>query len=381
MKLIKRSHCVISGKKDLELLYSFSNFPIFMGCSYNPPEKDTCIEMSWWISRSTGCVQLNPLIPADTLYKQPHGAGSIGELWKNHHIEFSKFICNYISGRNVLEIGGGHGILAKNCVQLKPNIQWTIVEPNPVIQSDSKIQIIKSLFDSKFNADKKIDTVVHSHLFEHIYNPIEFISHIARILKQGEMQLFSIPHLQVMLERKYTNCLNFEHTIFFTEPIIEYLLRRNGFIIIKKTYYLEDHSIFYATIRDDKSEYSVQLPSEYKYNRKIFMDYIHYHISLIKKFNYYMDNQKSNFFLFGGHVFSQYLLKFGLKESNIQCILDNDPTKHGKRLYGTNLIIRSPKILKGMSNPVVILRAGIYNEEIKMSIIYNINPNVIFLEG
>ena len=86
-------------------------------------------------------------------------------------------------------------------------------------------------------------------------------------------------------------------------------------------------------------------------------------------------------YLFGAHVFSQYLLAFGLDEKQIICLLDNDPNKQGKRLYGTNLQVHSPKILSEVKTPVVILRAGVYNKEIREDIITNINPQTVFLEG
>jgi len=59
--------------------------------------------------------------------------------------------------------------------------------------------------------------------------------------------------------------------------------------------------------------------------------------------------------------------------------LDNSPIKIGKRLYGTNLKVNSPKILSKSSNPMVILKAGVYNDEIKKDIIENINPNTSFI--
>ncbi len=63
MELIERNHCVISGKEDLELLYSFKDFPVFMGCVDHSPEEDLNVDMNWWISKSTGSLQLNQLIP------------------------------------------------------------------------------------------------------------------------------------------------------------------------------------------------------------------------------------------------------------------------------------------------------------------------------
>ena len=48
------------------------------------------------------------------------------------------------------------------------------------------------------------------------------------------------------------------------------------------------------------------------------------------------------------------------------------------RLYGSNLKVKSPEILKKYKNPVVILKAGIYNE-IKKQILNQINKKTKFI--
>ena len=120
MNLLERNHCVISGNEDLELLYSFKDFPVFMGCVDHPPEKDLKADMNRWISKSTGSLQLNPLIPLDVLYAISHGAGSTGELWMQHHREFAEFVRDY-DVESALEIGAGHGILSKNYLEMVPD--------------------------------------------------------------------------------------------------------------------------------------------------------------------------------------------------------------------------------------------------------------------
>ena len=377
--MIERNHCVFSGREDLEALHSFKDFPVFMGCVDHPPKEDIKAPMRWWISRSTGSLQLNPLIPPQVLYGQSHGSGSVGTLWRRHHLEFADFVRKH-SLDCVLEIGGGHGILAENCLQLKPKLRWTIVEPNPTLPDGSLVRVIKKMFDENFIVDKEVDTLVHSHVLEHIYEPDRFMAQISHNLVKGKRLLFSIPNLKVMLERKYNNCINFEHTTFLTEPFIEYILQHNGFMVEEKRYFLDDHSIFYAAIRDDSAIGLARMPDEYKHNRQLYMDYIRYHSDLIKALNSKMRDRRGGIYLFGGHIFSQYLLQFGLDEPRIQCILDNDPHKQGKRLYGSNLIVRSPKVLKGIQNPVVILKAGVFNEEIKKDILGKINPAVEFWE-
>ncbi len=68
----------------------------------------------------------------------------------------------------------------------------------------------------------------------------------------------------------------------------------------------------------------------------------------------------------------------GLPEHYFLNILDNGTGKINKRLYGTNLIVKSPQVLKDHGEALVVLRAGNYNDEIKYDIINNINSNVLF---
>ena len=50
-------------------------------------------------------------------------------------------------------------------------------------------------------------------------------------------KIFAFPNFLPMLEKKQTNCLNFEHTVFLTEHITEYILRSCGFEVIDKKYF------------------------------------------------------------------------------------------------------------------------------------------------
>ncbi|MBF7049587.1 SAM-dependent methyltransferase, partial [Campylobacter volucris] len=91
--------------------------------------------------------------------------------------------------------------------------------------------------------------------------------------------------------------------------------------------------------------------------------------------NEILKNTYKNIYLFGAHLFGQNLIYSGLDISKIKYILDNDANKQEKRLYGTSLFVKSPKILKDDNNSLVILNAGVYNKEIKKDILENINRN------
>lgn len=380
MNLINRDFDLINMCHDLELLHSFPKFPVFMGCTFEDESADLLADMNWFISKSSGLIQLNPLIPLDVLYKDEHGSGCIGAIWSQHHHDFAEFVGKF-SPANILEIGGGHGILSREYKKIR-RASWLILEPNPEPAEGVDARYIKGFFDEKFSLDEPIDAIVHSHVFEHIYYPDEFIKNLGKFLPTGKRLIFSIPNMKVMLDKKYNNCLNFEHTIFLTEPYVEHLLEKYGFKLVEKKYFLDDHSIFYCYQKIDS--YSLEdLPTNlYQTNKEIFLNYVGYYKSLVKNINLKLDSvdKQVKIFIFGAHIFTQYLIEFGLNISNISGVLDNDKNKQGKRLYGTKLKVFSPEVLKDCDLPFVILKAGVYNSEIKDQILRQINQNTSFIE-
>ena len=379
MEIISRLKNVISQEDDLELLHELKNFPVFMGCADHESNEDLHADQSWSISPNNGIIQLNKLIPLNILYQSEHDAGAVGSLWAEHHLKFAQFIKQQ-APNSVLEIGGAHGILSRE-YKKENSIDWTILEPNPSPAEGVDATFIKGFFDDKFIFDGEIDAIIHSHVFEHIYHPNEFIKHISNFLEESQKLIFSIPNMEEMLKRKYTNCINFEHTVFITEPYIDYLLSKNGFRQVAKKYFKDDHSIFYAYIKDVKTE-TIKLPVKlYEHNKKLYLDFISYHKKLIIDLNETIKkvDPEQPIYLFGAHVFAQYLIELGLDTSRIVCLLDNDINKQGKRLYGTNMMVKSPKVLKDIKNPIVILKAGVYNDEIKRDILENINKDAKFL--
>lgn len=375
MKL-SRAYCAVTQNKDLEFLYRFKKFPLFMGVENKSIRYDKFYNMDWYISKSSGVIQLKNLIKFDELYKKSHTAGEIGNTWNKHHLNFAKFVGNQ-KDSSILEIGGAHGILSKNYFKIHPKFsKWEIVEINPCPAKGVKTKYIKKAFDHKFKSKNKYNTIIHSHVLEHVYNPNEFLELISKQLEVGENHIFSIPNIEEMIKKKYTNALNFEHTYLLSHKTLDYLLNINGFSIVKKKFFKKDHSIFYLTKKI--SHKKVKKLDEYKKNKKLFFSYTNYLEKDVLKLNKKITNKK-NVFLFGAHIFSQYLLNLGLKTQNIHCILDNDKSKQNKRLYGTNLIVKSPKVLGNFKSPLVILRAGVYNKEISQQILKEINSNTIFL--
>lgn len=379
MNVIYRINDCITYKNDLELLKTFNRFPVFMGCVTHEPAQDQYVDMNFYISTTSGLIQLNPILPLEVVYQTSHGSGTVGTAWQLHHQSFSDFIGEH-SPNSVFEIGGGTGVLSAYYKNSHRDIEWTILEPNPDPVVNCTAKYVTGFFDDTFMLTTEFDAIVHSHIIEHVFNPSKFLSDLSKFASVGKKMFFSVPNLKEMFKRNYTNCINFEHTLLLTEEYIDHLLAVHKFRILKKHLFSQDHSIFYAVERTENSM-AHELPiGLYDHNKKMFMEYIKYFDVLIARFNSELDKQSDNVYLFGAHIFSQFLINRGLNTSKIVSILDNDVNKQGKRLYGSSLTVESPTVLKDKLNPCVILKVANYSDEIKKEIIENINADVRFLE-
>ena len=370
MKKIPRTQCAIDRTKTILPLYTIKKFPISMSCVTHTSDEDVFEDMHWGYSEA-GHVQLLEMLDPNLIYKEYHSPGTVGKMWKEHHRTFAEFI-KQAKFCNVLEIGGASGSLVDNFVTDDTNFSWTIVEPGTNTKlTDTRIHQINGYFEEVV-FDKKFDTIVHSHCFEHVYNPVEFLQKVFNILDYGDYHYISIPNMQYWLANGFTNTLSFEHTFYVDEKVLTHLLHTSGFNV--EDTIVGEHSVF---IRAAKVAEKVTSPAQdFMYVKDLFTSYIEQLQADVTAITKQVDNRP--FYLFGAHIFAQALINMGLQESKIVCILDNDPQKQGKRLYGTECTVASPKCLEDAVNPVVVLRGGSYNAEIKESIL-NINPYTLFV--
>lgn len=367
----ERKTSLLTSKPTLVTLHTFKNFPVFIGCTDEPESKDMRADMIFDICTETGLIQLRKLLNPDLVYSGYHSE-AVGGVWTRHHDELTRFILKY-KPKNIIELGGSNGALAIKLTSKEPAINITMVEPNPAFLGNDKIKVIKGYFDENFKTTELFDTMIHSHVLEHLYDPIKALSQIRAFLSVGSKHIFSIPNLDRWLKQQYPNTLNFEHTLFLTEYFVDYLLAKNGFEILEKSYF-EDHSIFYATQVVKKTSVP-KLKNQYKKNKKLYQDFITAYRGMVKDFNAKMNSFEGPVYLFGAHIFSQSFVEFGLNVKKISGILDNSKLKQGQRLYGSSLKVMSPEIIKGKQKIAVILKAGAYTAEIKAQL-KKINPSV-----
>lgn len=369
MQIFPRTHCVIIESEPVEAIYTFRNFPISMNCVDFKASQDQFADMQWGTSTS-GNIQLTQLLDPSLIYTTYHNPGTVGRTWREHHANLCSFICEDYY-QDVLEIGGASGLLAENFCELDKNFTWTIVEPSRQTQlKDQRIRFENAFFE-QWQTDQQWDVLVHSHVLEHAYNPIGFLKKVNSLLKPGGFQYISIPNMHYWLSNGFTNTLSFEHTFYLDATVLEYLLNKTGFEIVERR--INNHSI---VVKAKKIDYTIDRQPDFGYIKDLFLEYVNKQKSDVEQINRELAGR--SFYLFGAHIFAQSLFNFGLDSSRVINLLDNDPKKQGKRLYGTNCWVRSPRCLEDVLNPIVVLRGGSYNEEIKESIL-EINPTTIFI--
>jgi SAM-dependent methyltransferase len=376
MNLIDRNESIITGGANLEPLHVIPKVPVFFGCVDHPQADDLYVDMRWMICPDSGVIQLDKLIPPEVLYQEQHMDGT-GPTWAAYCDTFSDFLVNRI-GTKVIEIGGGAGKLAEAVVAKRKDCRWTIVEANPLHPGGNRIEVNKQYFDNRFTCLETPDTVVFSQVLEHAYDPGEFLKTIFRILPGGGKLCFGYPDLKHWLERKFTNAINFEHSMLLTDYFVDYLLAREGFEIHEKTAY-DNHHFFYSCVKARVPAVLPRIVNHYDEYKRIYCDYRSYYESLVQDLNQRVKDFAGPVFVFGAHIFAQALFQFGLDEARVEGLLDNSRLKQGRRLYGSRLRVFSPETIRGLNDVAVILKVGLHRDGI-LDQLKSINPNVVVFE-
>lgn len=354
----KRDRDIVTGIQTLKPEMVFKNFPVYMGCVNTPIEDDIHQDMCISISEASGMLQLNPIVKPQYVYMESHGSGTVGQTWRDHHTAFAYYVLSHASKLGkVMEIGAGHGILHK--LLRHTFSDYTVVEPNFSGPKDEAVTYIDEYFTSKIDTGQKYDTIIHSHVFEHVTDVHDFITAIDKHLSPDGRVIFSVPNMDYLIDKTFV--LSFEHTFFLGEEYVRLLMNMHDFET--EQLYHGNHSIFFSARRKVMTCKPLKPENVDKYGFMAW-DVLDRSLDDVRKLNLEIKKHNGPVYLFGGHIFSQFLLNIGLESYKLSCIVDNDPNKAGKRLYGSPLYVRSPKEIAPYDNPAVIVRAGVYTSEI-----------------
>jgi 2-polyprenyl-3-methyl-5-hydroxy-6-metoxy-1,4-benzoquinol methylase len=375
--MLKRKHCVICQTTLIGTFKLIPSFPIHMGTTNVDSDSDIFGNQSWAKCSSCGCTQLTELIPLDLLYASNHN-DVVGDTWRRHHVEFADFILQS-KILSICEIGAAHGFLS-NLILLKKNIPYTIVEPTEN-SYESKVTHIKGFIEDNLNLISSFNSIVHSHVLEHVYDPVNFLKSVADEMLVGSNLFMSFPNIERLIEIDGSNALNFEHTFYLHPSQLDFILSSLNLEIVQKKNF-ERHSFFYWLKKTDTPSHftrtELHLPDISHLSSKWlqFWENLAYFTSQV---NIKLEANNIPTYLFGAHIFSQTLSALGINSNQIVGVLDNSINKQGQRLYGTPWQVFDPKVISNLKNVQVILKASHYQNEIKIQL-QKLNPGVVIFE-
>lgn len=372
---LKRNLCCICESSEINPFEQIKAFPAYMGVTERDSAEDLFFDQNWGICKKCGLLQLLDLIPIEILYSENHSTEAVGETWKSHHEEFGKFI-SLSSAVKVLEIGGAHGELARRLIDINKNFDYTTIEPSPGNFPNECLVVVGYIEDNLSLIDN-VDSVIHSHVLEHIYSPMKFLSEVAKRMKHNSKMYISYPNIEQLVKMGGTNSLNFEHTYFLTPKQLRVVCSNLGLELTREVEFRK-HSFFWELTKKQKPKEQMEIPN-IGATSESFKELWPSLSRFVSDCNKVLEQKSMPTYIFGAHVFSQGLVSLGLKVQLIDGVLDNAKDKQGKRLYGTNLQVLNPDYIRDIPAVRVILRTTQYQEEIKNQL-QLLNPLIEIVE-
>jgi hypothetical protein len=362
--LQERRACAACGDPDLEPLLELDGVPVHMGCTDQPREQDVLYDQRWATCARCGSVQLSALAPLDLVYQSQHNA-AVGGVWARHHTALAAFVAAR-APRTVVEVGGASGALAREYAAGHDVASWTVVEPNPTFTPAPPIHLVTAYVEEVGDVVVEADAIVHSHLLEHLYEPRAFLRGLREQSRPDARMLLSVPNLPALLDQAGANALNFEHTYFFDVALLSWMLRDAGFTVQEPRRF-EQHSLFVAA-RPDAEPGAAGPPPDARGGARAFGRFVTAARADAEALAARAAAFDGSVYLFGAHVFSQFLIGCGFPAQSATAVLDNDPAKQGLRLYGTPLEVAAPAVVaegdRSARPAAVIVRATHYTAEI-----------------
>jgi 2-polyprenyl-3-methyl-5-hydroxy-6-metoxy-1,4-benzoquinol methylase len=358
-----RESCTVCTSTALRLIYKQDEYPVCISSSSCPLESDIFQTLQFVGCNHCGCVQLKNLIDPSLLYSFSHNNTYETPTWNQHHHLFSEFILENTGQTKLVEIGGASGYLAELLQKKRKDISISIIDLAQ--QPDMKVSveyIQANCEEFDFTTIDSSTPIILSHVFEHLYRPRKLVEQLEKAKTQT--LFISIPNMEVCLQKKFFSFLHVEHTYYCTSVHIKRMMAEAGFQCIQEVPFKE-HSLFFHFERQGILEMPPYPDAE----------------QILSRFNeYYKDRdalysqiylKQPTYIVPGGH-YGQLIFNYLKKQkTNIIGFLDNDKSKIGKRMYGTDKYVYPMRELetKKDTNVSVLLNAGPYLEEIKVQLL------------
>jgi hypothetical protein len=351
----ERTHCIFCENTHFTSLFQESKHIPLGSYNTDKPYQGQMMPINILICSKCGTGQTQYLGDLNEIYKINH-AFAFGSILNGNNKTFIDKILKHTEVTGVIEVGAGSGILADHFIELL-EVPYTIIDPY-YFGKDDKRTILRDYINNIDISNIQANTLIMSHVFEHLYEPLKLIQSIQENI---EYVCINFPDLEGYVRDGTYHVLNPEHIYYIENQFLVDVFKKYGFDCLHQSFY-EGHSVHFIFKRSQPMDI---VPMNLNTQSSLIQFYqsIHEKVAKIQALiDKYPDYEK---YIWPCSIHNLYLFTFGLDIQSLNGILDNSPHKLNKYLYGTNLYCQSLNaIAQNETKKIIILNVGCFNKEV-----------------
>jgi hypothetical protein len=263
-----------------------------------------------------------------------------------------------------MEVGANKGGLY-TMLKEKRNIHYNVLDMYKNNELDESIDFVQGNCE-EFNFTG-YNTLILSHVFEHLYSPLTFIKNIKK--NSVSTVFISIPNFDFLLKEESISIIHSQHTFFCGLDYILYMFSLHKYKCENYITYQGNFKSYMLKFVLDESIVPLFMPStDVRLYKNIYENKIDYYKNI---------EVPPNSYIFPSGIYGQYLYYFLINKKNIVGFLDNNNERHNKKLYGTDKLTFSP-LHVDLNHSTIIICDCPYKNEI-ISGLKVISPSIRFL--
>jgi hypothetical protein len=271
--------------------------------------------------------------------------------------EFFKFFSQFKDFKNVdlLEIGSNNYNNLLNFVEIARSITGISLEASP--QQYENMELIQGSFET-FNFDKKYTIILSRFVLEHIYDLVDHLNRVHKILSIDGYLFIQVPNPSKMRDSNVFNVLAHEHLHYFTENSLRFLFSQNGFEILK---FMNGNSFLICAKRSERTKKLIEFQ-----NSNIDFNYPLFDVQRFEIIGNFLvaeieNGRKPILYGAGLNLIGLFLVRPGLGVNQNLLIVDDNRLVIGKCMPNSNIrIMKLDQIQIDDSSCIVLLANRTY---------------------
>ena len=263
----KLVNCRLCKSDNLSVFIDFGDFPLAGAfLSKDQIDNEKFYPMGMQFCNNCSCVQVDTVIPIETLFKNYFYFSSAIQTLKDHFgMLADELEKKYLKSDSlVVEIGCNDGVFLRHLAG--KNIRNVGVDPATNVTksvNEKGVNIINNAFGYQVTKEieaqyGKSDAVVSSFSFAHIDDMHDVMAGVKNILNDDGIFVFEIYYLGVVIEEKQYDMMYHEHMSYYTIKCLDMFLDQYGFEIFDiETLKLRSGSLRFYAQNKVKSKYEI----------------------------------------------------------------------------------------------------------------------------